>query len=182
MRRAGNLSRGHQNTHKILKRKKRTDTRYYFTFAKFAIQNTTPIILQTCSLFLNILSLSLFCIGFWLKLIHFLSVSTCNFNEYCLRFIWFCFVDAYKWVSPHCSTSEAICTARTSRSSLRQWRSKVTYKHVYKKVEFRENNSLFLRSESAVYNHLHHISVTELSNVSSKTGLKKIFNLYSCVM
>ena len=28
MRRAGNLSRGHQNTHKILKRKKRTDTKY----------------------------------------------------------------------------------------------------------------------------------------------------------
>ena len=28
LRRAGNLSRGHQNTHKILERKKRTDTQY----------------------------------------------------------------------------------------------------------------------------------------------------------
>jgi hypothetical protein len=28
LRRAGNLSRGHQSTHKILKRKKRTDTKY----------------------------------------------------------------------------------------------------------------------------------------------------------
>ena len=28
LRRAGNLSRGHQNTHKILKREKRTDTQY----------------------------------------------------------------------------------------------------------------------------------------------------------
>jgi hypothetical protein len=28
LRRSGNLSRGHQNTHKILKSKKRTDTKY----------------------------------------------------------------------------------------------------------------------------------------------------------
>ena len=28
LQRTGNLSRGHQNTHKILKRKKRTDTKY----------------------------------------------------------------------------------------------------------------------------------------------------------
>jgi len=31
LRRAGNLSRGRQNTHKILKRKKQTDTQYDYT-------------------------------------------------------------------------------------------------------------------------------------------------------
>jgi hypothetical protein len=54
----------------------------------------------------------IFCIGSWLKLIHFLSVSTCSFNDYCLMSVWFCFVDAYKWVCPVRSTSGAIWTVR----------------------------------------------------------------------